>query len=110
MAAFDQAKVEVNADDRPWFKFANGEWGQALSKVWLYAPRGWLGIYLLDADEVPVLAGVDWLDNHDLSFRNHTLEIYGSLTQGSEAATTTVKLRKGNGGHRLLDVMKTPGR
>eukprot|EP00959_Pyramimonas_sp_CCMP1952_P003532 74348-Pyramimonas_sp.AAC.1 len=54
---FPDAKIEVNASDRPWFKFANGQWGQALSKVWLFAPIGWLGIYLLDADEVPVLAG-----------------------------------------------------
>ena len=56
----------IDPGDRAWFKFANGEWGQALSMVWLPTPVGWVGIYLLDARYAPGLMGAGWPDNRDL--------------------------------------------
>ena len=33
----------------------------------MFTPAGYLGIYLVDADDAPVLTGMDWLDNQELS-------------------------------------------
>ena len=52
---FSDSRVEVDALDRPWFRFANGHWGRALSRVWLLTPVGWISIYTLEAQNVPVL-------------------------------------------------------
>ena len=38
---FSDSRVEVDSLDRPWFRFANGHWGRALSRVWLLTPMGW---------------------------------------------------------------------
>ena len=32
---FSDSRVEVDSLDRPWFRFAKGHWGRALSRVWL---------------------------------------------------------------------------
>ena len=53
---FSDSRVEVYSLDRPWFRFANGHWGRALSRVWLLTPMGWISIYTLEAENVPVLA------------------------------------------------------
>ena len=79
-------------------------WDQALSRVWVDAPIGWLSIYVLDADSVPILAGVDWLDQHDVSFRKNLLHLYDE--KGEHAAS--LGLRRGTSGHRLLDVAAEP--
>ena len=37
---FPDSRVEVDSLDRPWFRFADGHWGRALSRVWLLTPLG----------------------------------------------------------------------
>ena len=44
---FSDSRVEVNSLDRPWFRFANGHWSRALSRVWLLTPMRWISIYTL---------------------------------------------------------------
>ena len=68
---FSDSRVEVDYLDRPWFRFANGHWNKALSRVWLLAPLGWIIISTLKAENVPVLAGMNLLENHDISFRRN---------------------------------------
>ena len=68
---FSDSRVEVDSLDRPWFRFANGHWDRALSRVWLLTPMGWISIYTLEAENVPVLAGMNLLDNHVFSFRRN---------------------------------------
>ena len=63
---FSDSRVEVDSLDRPWFRFANGCWNKALSRVWLLTPMGWISIYTLEAENVPVLVGMNLLENHDL--------------------------------------------
>ena len=55
---FSDSRVEVDSLDRPWFRFANGHWCRALSRVWLLTPSEWISIYTLEAENVPVLAGM----------------------------------------------------
>ena len=55
---FPVSRVEVDSLDRPWFRFASGHWDRALSRVWLLAPLGWISIYILEAENVFVLAGL----------------------------------------------------
>ena len=68
---FPDSRVEVDSLDRPWFRFAYGHWGRALSRVWLLTPLGRISIYTLEAENVPVLAGMNLLENHDISFRRN---------------------------------------
>ena len=96
---FSEAQVQIDPEDRPWFRFANGDWGQALSRAWVFTPLGWLGIYVLDAPNIPVLAGMSWLDNHDLSFRRNVLEFFGE-----DGSSKQMPLRVAPSGHRILNV------
>ena len=59
---FPGSRVEMDSLDRPWFRFADGHWGRA----WLLTPLGWISIYTLEAEYVPVLAGMNVLENHDI--------------------------------------------
>ena len=63
---FSDSRVEVDSLDRPWLRFANGHWG-----VWLLTP-----FYTLEAENVPVLAGLNLLENHDISFRRNEFWVY----------------------------------
>ena len=58
---FSASRVEVDSLDRPWFRFANGRWCRAPSRVWLLTPSEWISIYTLEAENVPVLAGMIFL-------------------------------------------------
>ena len=51
------AEVYVDATDKPWFRFASGEWGQARSRVHVNTPIGKMAIYVLDAQSIPDLGG-----------------------------------------------------
>ena len=73
---FPDPRVEVDSLDRPWFRFANGHWDRALSRVWLLIPMGWISTYTLEAENVPVLAGMNLLENHDISFRRNQFLVY----------------------------------
>ena len=66
---FPESLVEVDSLDRPWFRFADGHWSKVFSRVWMLTPIGWVSIYTLDAEHVPVLAGVNLLEIHDVSFK-----------------------------------------
>ena len=54
--------------------FANGHWDRALSRFWLLTPLRSISIYTLEAESVPVLDGMNLLENHDISFRRNELQ------------------------------------
>ena len=83
------SRVEVDSLDRPWFLFANGHWSRALSRVWLPTPMGWISIYTLEAENVPVLASMNLLENHDISFRRNEFWVYDA-----EGHARSVPLRR----------------
>ena len=91
------SRVEVDSLDRPWFRFAHGHWGRALSRVWLLTPMGWISIYTLEAENVPVLAGMNLLENHDISFRRNEFLVYD--------AERSVPSRRSPSGHRILNLL-----
>ena len=91
---FSDSRVEVDSLDRPWFRFANGHWGRALSRVWLLTPMGWISIYTLEAENVPVLAGMISL------FRRNEFLVYDA-----EGHTRSVPLRRSPSGHRILNLL-----
>ena len=97
---FSDSRVEVDSLDRPWFRFANGHWGRALSRVWLLTPMGWISIYTLEAENVPVLAGMNLLEKHDISFRRNEFLVYDA-----EGHTRSVPLRCSPSGHRILNLL-----
>ena len=97
---FSDSRVEVDSLDRPWFRFANGHWGRALSRVWLLTPMGWISIYTLEAENVPVLAGMNLLENHDISFRRNEFLVYDA-----EGHARSVPLRRSPSGHRILNLL-----
>ena len=78
----------------------NGHWGGALSRVWLLTPMGWISIYTLEAENVPVLAGMILLENHDISFRRNEFLVYDA-----EGHTRSVPLRRSPSGHRILNLL-----
>ena len=83
------------------FVFASGHWGIALSRVWLLTPLGWISIYTLEADKnVPILAGVNLLENHDISFRRNDFLVYDA-----EGHARSVPLRRSPSGHRSLNLL-----
>ena len=97
---FSDSRVEVDSLDRPWFRTANGHWGRALSRVWLLTPMGWISICALEAENVPVLAGMNLLENHDISFRRNEFLVYDA-----EGHTRSVPLRRSPSGHRILNLL-----
>ncbi len=57
-----EASMEVYTDERPWFRFGSGQWGQALFKVVLKYKSLKLAIYSLPSPGVPVLTGMRELE------------------------------------------------
>ena len=86
--------------DRPWFLFVNGHWDRALSRVWLLTPMGWISMCTLEAENVPVLACMNLLGNHDTSFRRNEFFVYDA-----EGHARRVPLRRSPSGHRILDLL-----
>ena len=97
---FSNSRVEVDSLDRPWFRFANGHWGRALSRVWLLTSMGWISIYTLEAENVPVLPGMNLLENHDISFRRDEFFVYDA-----EGHTRSVPMRRSPSRHRILNLL-----
>ena len=78
------------------FLFANGHWRRALSRVRLLTPLGWSSIYTLAAANVPVLAEMNLLENHDISFRRNEVLVYDA-----EGQVRSVPLRRSPSSHRI---------
>ena len=97
---FSDSRVEVDSLDRPWFRFANGHWSRALSRVLLLTPMGWISIYTLEAENVPVLAGMNLLENHDISFRRNEFLVYDA-----EGYARSVPMRRSPSSHRILNLL-----
>ena len=97
---FPQSLVEVDSLDRPWFRFANGHWCRALSRVWLLTPLSWTSMYTLDAEDVPVLAGMNLLENHDTSFGRNEFLVYDA-----EGNQRSVPLRRSPSGRRMMNLL-----
>ena len=94
------SRVEVDSLDRPWFRFANGHWGRALSRLWLLTRTGWISIYTLEAENVPVLACINLLENHDISLNRNEVLVYDA-----ERHARNVPLRRSPSGHRVLNLL-----
>ena len=62
---------------------------------------GWISIYTLEAENVPVLAGMNLLENHDISFRRNEFGVYDA-----EGHTRSVPLRRSPSGHGILNRLK----
>ena len=97
---FSDSRVEVESLDRAWFRFAKGHWSSGLSRVWLLTPLGWISINTLDAENVPILAGMNLLQNHDISFRRNEFLVYDA-----EGQVRSVSLRRSPSSHRTLNSM-----
>ena len=48
---FSDSRVEVHSPDRLWFRFADGQRGRAVARVWLLTPMGWISIYTSEAEK-----------------------------------------------------------
>ena len=88
----------TDTHDRPWFRFGNGLWLQALGRLYVETVVGSVGIYLLDAEGVPILLGGDLLDElgADISYNR------GTATMCNVTGEPVINL-EAVGGHRLLD-------
>ena len=89
----------VDRSDRPWFKYASGEWGRAASRVHAQLPVGMIAVYTLEAD-TPVLFGSDLLDMLGANLCYHT----NKLTLKKVVGQPVVSVDRAPSGHRLLDV------
>ena len=78
----------------------SGQWSRALSRVWSLTPLGWISICTLEAENVPVLAGMTLLEKHDFSFRRNEFLVYDA-----EGHTRSVPLRRSPSGHRILNLL-----
>lgn len=58
MRELPEATMQVFTSDRPWFRYGNGKWGQALYKVVLKHQGIELPIFSLPSPGVPVLTGM----------------------------------------------------
>ena len=97
---FDEIWVEVSRDQLPWFKFGDGKWLQAVSRLLIqkktssqYLEK--LTLYTLDA-ECPVLIGSKTLKDWEakICYKTDTLEVLGK----------PYKLLVTPNGHRLFDL------
>ncbi|CAK0867947.1 unnamed protein product, partial [Prorocentrum cordatum] len=101
-AANPQARIEINKNERPWFRFGDNKWGRALYKVSVeFEPGFVLGIFALSPGVPLVLLGMTARDLESwpaiVNFRTGEAVIRGQLVQ----------LRKTPGkGHCILDLVK----
>ena len=96
----------IDYQDRPWFHFGDGGWLQALYKVHLQTALGDIGIFVLDADRVPILIGSDLLESWGIliSYMRNTA-VFETLEGNPQVAP-----ERSAGGHRLLDLSAEPVR
>ena len=92
---FPDSRVEVDSLDRRWFRFSKG-----LSRVWLLTPLGRISIHTLEAENVPILASMNLLENHYISFRRNEFLVYDA-----EGQVPSVPLRRSPSGHRILNLL-----
>ena len=99
---------EIELNDRPRFRFGNGECQRAVSKIHLSTPSlGRVSFYLLDggAERTPMLLG-----SRDLRSRKAMVSYYGeylahrSPIAGNWWANTLTTFR--GGGHLILDLLE----
>ncbi|CAK0875282.1 unnamed protein product [Prorocentrum cordatum] len=99
-AANPQARIEINQNERPWFRFGDNKWGKALYKVSVeFEPGFVLGIFALSPGVPLVLLGMTALESWPaiVNFRTGEAVIRGRLVQ---LRKTPVK------GHCILDLVK----
>ena len=97
--SFPDSSAEVDSLDSPWFRFANGHWCRALSRVWLLTPLGWISIYTLEAENAPVLSCLNLLENHDISFGRNEFLVH------AEGHARSVPRRRSPSGHRIPNLL-----
>ena len=88
-------EVKIVQDDKPFFRFGNGKWGQALFRVELRTGGSSFHVYSLPAQNVPVLVGMRELDQLDVILNCKTRHAIVSGKQCILQATSKV--------HALLD-------
>ena len=95
----------VSLADRPWFKFGDGEWARAVSRVDVNTPAlGWLSIYVLGgtAEGTPIFLGSKTIENIDgeISYPKKVMKF--EVKQNKMSVT----MKKASSGHRLIDLNK----
>ena len=58
LQALPESQAEVYTEDRPWFRYGNGRWGQALFRLEIRYHNLVLSFYSLPSPGVPVLTGM----------------------------------------------------
>ena len=98
MKSAPDAVMEVYTERRPWFRFGNGRWGQALYRVLLTKGDIQISIYALPSPGVPVLTGMRDLKKMKCILNTETAKgvVNGKL----------ISLRETSKGHLILDYMK----
>ena len=99
----------IQLEDRPRFRFGNGENQRAVSKIYLYTPAiGKVTFYLLDgsAERTPLLLGA-----RDLRSRKAVISYHGDYlayrnVTGQWMSTSLTSSQ--TGGHLWLDLMEQP--
>ena len=67
------AQVTDDRHDNPWLRFANGQWGRALSRVYLDTSLGMLAIYVMGVPHILIMAGTNLCGTRESSFCNDEL-------------------------------------
>ena len=87
-------KVTI-AEDRPWFRYGSGKWGQALFKVKLTTGGISFELYSLPSENVPVLVGMRELDQMNV--------ILNCKTRNAIISGKPCVLQATSKGHAVLD-------
>lgn len=92
------AQISVFQGDRPWFRYGNGKWGQAMFRVSIKIPPKEISIFALPAPNVPVLVGMRELRAMDAVLSSKLSK--GIILGNCVTFRTTRKM------HMLLDFRK----
>ena len=74
--------------------------GQGSLKSLVLTPLEWISIYTFESENLPVLAGMNLLENHEISFRQNEFLVYDA-----EGHARSVPLRRSPSGHRILNLL-----
>ena len=97
---FSDPRVKVDAQDRPWFRFADGYWENGSSSSLAADSDGLASHFSLETEKVPVLAGINMLEQHSMSFRKNDFAI--CYEEGQQRSVT---LRRVPSGQRVFNFL-----
>ena len=101
----DPVAITVCRKDRPWFKFGNGEWGQACSRVDIAFSEVVFSVYTLEAPGVPIL-----LSQKALMAMTVVLDFGNATAKFTKVpALGEINLVRAGTGHILIDLVSVMG-